>query len=151
MNVKFISIILAFFISVPAATAGEIGTVSLLEKTRENVIKQYINDLQSADAEHISELFVAKGTVVSTSRGAVDARDFFHSFLPEIESASTELHGLFINTNSASSYTARFHFIFNLKDGEQGEGEYIDEFIFATNSSKLLAVYMFENLKFETK
>jgi len=31
---------------------------------------------------------------------------------------------------------------------ETGDGEYVDEFVFANNSAKLLAVYMFENLKF---
>ena len=45
-------------------------------------------------------------------------------------------------------FAARFHFKFKLKDGEEGNGEYIDEFVFTEHSTKLSAVYMFENLKF---
>ena len=104
---------------------------------------------EGADAEGISALFEEGGTVISTSRGNVNANDFFHGFLPEIESASTEFHQSFINNVDNNSYAARFHFKFKLKDGETGEGEYIDEFEFSNNSAKLISVYMFENLKFK--
>jgi len=44
---------------------------------------------------------------------------------------------------------ARFFFSFDMKDGYKGHGEYVDEFVFVNNSSKLAAVYMFENLNFD--
>lgn len=148
MNTRFISIFFTFFISLSPVIAAQNTENTSLSKEREQVIEQYIDDLQKADAQDISTLFAENGIVVSTSKGKVSARDFFYSFLPEIEFASTELHGFFSNGTAVNHYAARFHFSFNLKDGEQGEGEYVDEFIFAPNSSQLVAVYMFENLHF---
>lgn len=133
------------------AAAGQDYLYSDMNIEREQVIRDYILDLERADSEAISALFEEGGTVISTSRGNVNAKDFFHAFLPEIESASTELHQFFINNVDNNSYAARFHFKFKLKDGETGEGEYIDEFKFSNNSTKLTSVYMFENLKFNVK
>lgn len=131
--------------------AGQGYAYSDLHIEREQVIREYLLDLERADTEAISGLFEEGGSVISTSRGNVDAKTFFHGFLPEIESASTELHQLFINNIDINRYAARFHFRFKLKDGEIGEGEYIDEFKFSNNSTKLTNVYMFENLKFDIK
>ena len=133
------------------ATAGEDYSSSNLNVERSQVVRQYIADLEKADYRGISELFNEEGTVVSTSRGNVDAKDFFYSFLPNIVSASTELHQTFISNSDNKRYAARFHFTFKLKDGEIGDGEYIDEFLFNNNSTKLVSVYMFENLKFNVK
>lgn len=130
------------------ATAGQDYTYSDLNVEREQVIRNYILDLERADSDSISALFEDGGTVISTSRGNVNAKDFFHGFLPEIESASTEFHQSFINNVDNNIYAARFYFKFKLKDGEVGEGEYVDEFKFSNNSAKLVSVYMFENLKF---
>jgi hypothetical protein len=130
-------------------TAASSVEASQLQSDRENVIKQYIMDLQQADVLDITGLFENNGTVVSTSRGKVLAQDFFSGFLPEIQSASTEIHQIFSNNTDKNRYAARFHFVFKLKDGEAGEGEYVDEFTFTNNSPKLTAVYMFENIKFD--
>lgn len=120
-----------------------------LNDARKQVAKQYIQNLQNADYKNMVQLFEKNGVVVSTSRGKVDAKDFFYSFLPNIASANTELHQAFISDTDSNRLAARFHFSFKLKDGEEGSGEYTDEFVFADHSSKLTAVYMFENLKFE--
>ena len=120
-----------------------------LKEVREQVTKQYIQDLQKGDYKDITQLFEKNGIVVSTSRGKFNAKEFFYSFLPNIASANTELHQFFISDTDIDRISARFHFSFKLKDGEEGNGEYVDEFIFSHNSTKLLAVYMFENLKFE--
>lgn len=120
-----------------------------LSAAREQIIHQYINDLGAANDDDVSALFAQNGVVVSTSRGTVNAADFFHSFLPNIGSATTEFHQAFIGHVDPNRYAARFHFRFALKDGETGDGEYVDEFLFADNSSKLLSVYMFENLLFQ--
>jgi len=145
MNIKSIYAFVTLFSSMTAAYAAP----NDLKIEREQVIKQYVMDLQSADAQDISALFEDKGIVISTSKGKVNATDFFYSFFPAIESAHTELHQLFINNTDDGRYAARFHFNFKLKDNEEGDGEYVDEFVFANNSSKLIAVYMFENLKFD--
>ncbi len=123
-------------------------TSDLLTDQREQVAQQYIQDLQKADYKDITSLFEKNGIVISTSRGKVNAKDFFYAFLPEINSATTELHQIFINNIDKNRLTARFHFAFTLKDGEKGNGEYVDEFVFSENSTQLTAVYMFENLKF---
>ena len=122
--------------------------VDALQDKREQVARRYIADLQAADYEDIASLFTKNGIVISTTRGEVNAKEFFYSFLPNIDSATTDLHQVFINTNDPGRFAARFHFTFKLKDGEQGNGEYVDEFVFADNSLQLKAVYMFENLKF---
>jgi hypothetical protein len=117
-----------------------------LNHEREDITKQYVMDLQKADYKDIYQLFEKNGIVVSTSRGKVDAKEFFYAFLPEIQSAATEIHQTFSGTDK-NRLAVRFHFAFKLKDGSSGEGEYVDEFIFTENSNKLAAVYMFENLK----
>jgi hypothetical protein len=120
-----------------------------LETARQQVTRQYILDLQKADYKDISQLFEKEGNVISTSRGKVNAKDFFYSFLPNINSATTNLHQTFLNETDKNRLAVRFHFSFKLKDGEEGKGEYVDEFVFTNNSVKLSAVYMFENLKFD--
>lgn len=131
------------------ATADQGSTSKDLAKAREQVVRQYIVDLQKADYKDITQLFEKNGIVISTSRGMVDAKEFFYSFLPNIASAHTELHQYFNNPGASNRISARFHFTFKLKDGEEGEGEYVDEFVFSSHSVKLAAVYMFENLKFK--
>lgn len=119
-----------------------------LQANREHIMHQYILDLAKANSEDIISLFEENGTVISTSRGLMSAHDFFLAFLPSIASATTEVHQTFVNPTDTNRIAARFHFNFVLKDGETGDGEYVDEFVFAKNSSKLSQVAMFENLKF---
>jgi hypothetical protein len=116
--------------------------------TQINVIKRYVHDLGQADARDIVKLFTADGFVLSTSAGKKDARVFFNTFLPKIKTAHTQLEKIFMSheQNSRNHYAARFHFTYTLKNGERGDGEYVDEFIFNPNGA-LSAVYMFENLK----
>lgn len=116
--------------------------------SKEEVAKRYLLDLAKADYKDIVRLFDKNGFVISTSRGKVNAKEFFYAFLPNVESAKTELHQIFTSQSDANRITARFHLTYQLKDGEKGNGEYVDEFIFDANSHKLSAVYMFENLKF---
>ena len=118
-----------------------------LAAEREQAARQYVADLGKADSHDIIQLFAKDGYVISTSRGKMDAKEFFQAFLPNISKSSSEWHQYFNETNDVDRFAARFHFIYQMKDGEQGEGEYVDEFIFEKNSNKLTAVYMFENLK----
>ncbi|MFA6302744.1 MAG: hypothetical protein WC627_06380 [Legionella sp.] len=121
---------------------------SELQAQREQVMHQYILDLGRADYADITKLFNEGGTVISTSRGTVNAQEFFYGFLSEVETAKTDVHQTFVSLEDKDHYGARFRFTFTLKDGEVGDGEYVDEFIFAKDSAKLNQVYMFENLKF---
>lgn len=138
-------VVMTFSKSVMAAQGDDIN----LKESREQVVRQYITDLQDANYKDIAQLFEKDGLVISTSRGKVNAKDFFYSFLPEISIATTEMHQYFSSSTDSDRFSARFHFAFKLKDGEKGDGEYVDEFIFSKNSTKLAAVYMFENLKFQ--
>ena len=137
-----------FFNALHSAMADQVKVDSHLREARHQVVAQYITNLKNADYKNMVQLFEKNGFVISTSRGKVNAKDFFYSFLPEVESATTETHQVFAEELDSNRLAARFHFTFKLKDGEKGEGEYVDEFIFTPNSSKLTAVYMFENLKF---
>jgi hypothetical protein len=119
-----------------------------LKQERAQVVNQYITDLKNADYHDITALFEKDGTVVSTSRGKVNAKDFFYSFLPEIKTADAALQKSYVSTDDINTVAARFHFSYTLKDGEKGDGEYVDEFMFTPDSAKLSAVYMYENLKF---
>jgi hypothetical protein len=127
-----------------SAMANQSNAIDSLHEDREQVIKQYVKDLQNADYKDISQLFDSNGIVVSTSRGKMNAKEFFYSFLPGVTSANTELHQSFASGDDVNRYASRFHFKFTMKEGEVGEGE----FVFVEGSSKLSAVYMFENLKF---
>lgn len=136
-----------FLLSTTSVMAGEISPS--LNPEREQVIRDYILDLEKGDAEAMAALFEEDGTVMSTSRGKVNANQHFHAFLPQIASAQAKLNQMFVNTVDKDRYVARFHFTFSLKDGENGDGEFVDEFIFSHNSNKLKSVYVFENLKFK--
>ncbi|MGL5742022.1 MAG: hypothetical protein ACRCXC_05475 [Legionella sp.] len=128
MKIKSISVFLILFVSGFSAAAESIESISSFKMAREETVKEYILDLPKEDYQGISELFEENGQVISTSKGKVNAKEFFYSFLPEIESANTEFHQFFINNTDTNRYAARFHFNFKLRDGEQGDGEYVDEF-----------------------
>lgn len=145
-SISFFMLTLLALTNSAIATANNVSDT--LQTERKKVINQSIMDLKNADYKDIATLFENNGIVVSTSRGTVNAKDFFYSFLPSIETANSELHQSFLNDSDSNRYAARFHFEFKLKDGEMGNGEYVDEFVFTNNSAKLSAVYMFENLKF---
>jgi hypothetical protein len=120
-----------------------------LQTAREEVTKKYVLDLQHADYKDIIQLFANDGYVISTSRGKMNAKEFFYSFLPEIVSAKTDLHQIYQKTADDNVMAARFHFEYKMKNGETGSGEYVDEFTFADHSTKLKSVYMFENTRFD--
>ena len=142
-------LIMAFaFVIFNANAAGDSLTSQALKKSRNQVVKQYINDLQKADYQDISSLFLENGIVISTSKGTMNAKEFFYSFLPNIVTAKTQTHQLLMSTQDINHQAARFRFAFTMNDAESSDGEYVDEFVFADNSAKLSAVFMFENLKF---
>ena len=138
-------LMLGLMISV-LATLGYAGEQDKLERERKATCVRYLVDLQKADYKEIVELFDKNGYVISTSKGHMNAKDFFYSFLPNIRTAKTELHETFVGSGK---YAVRFSFDFEMKDGEKGHGEYIDEFIFVPDMAKIMSVSMFENLHFE--
>ncbi|KTD51111.1 nuclear transport factor 2 family protein [Legionella quateirensis] len=147
-QMKLLSLIL-LITGVSYQSMAAIGTDDpFLLKSRQEVIKQYVDDLASGNAEEMKKLFEPDGIVVSTSRGTVKAEEFFDSFLPLINQANTQIHARYSVDSDLNRYGVRFHFDYVLHDGEQGGGEYVDEFVFLEGTSKLSAVYMFENLKF---
>lgn len=150
MRTKYVTLGLAAMLFISTSYALQDNPQNL-QVERERTAKQYIFDLQNADYKDIVQLFEKNGFVISTSRGKVDAREFFYDFLPNVVSAKTELHQFFTSSLYANRLAARFHFSFKLKDGAEGSGEYMDEFVFVANSAKLVSVYMFENLKFDNK
>lgn len=142
MNIKLmLSVIISVF-----ATLGYAGEQDKLDSERKATCVRYLIDLQNADYKGIVQLFDKNGYVISTSKGHMNAKDFFYSFLPNIRTAKTELHETFIGSGN---YVVRFSFDFEMKDGEKGHGEYIDEFVFVPNMAKIMSVAMFENLHFE--
>ena len=121
-----------------------------LQIQRAQVVKEYLLSLEAGDIEHMNELLEDGAIVVSTSQGKVDAKTFFADFLPHIVSGQLEIHQEFIGIETETDhYGVRFGLFLVMDDGWSGFGEYIDDFIFSPNSSKLLAVYMFENKHFE--
>ena len=137
----------AFFMIANVLAAQNDNKISLKE-SRKEVVKRYIMDLQKADYKDIAQLFEPNGIVISTSRGKANAKEFFYAFLPNVTSANTDPHQYYIGDTDANRIATRFHFSFKLKEGEEGNGEYVDEFVFSNNDTKLSAVYMFENLRF---
>jgi hypothetical protein len=118
-----------------------------LEEARRDITTRYLQDLQNRDYRDITSLFDKNGYVISTGRGVVNAKEFFYAFLPNITSASTAAAQTFIGEDH-NRLAVRFEFNFTLKSGEAEKGVYMDEFIFAEGSTKLMAVYMFENTHF---
>lgn len=151
MKIRYIiSGLTAVFVLSNTAFANSSEVDAALIDARQKIANQYILDLQNADYKNIVQLFEKNGKVVSTSRGEMDAKEFFYAFLPYIQEAKTEIHQFFKAKDGSDKLAVRFHFTYKMKDGEEGEGEYIDEFIFAHASAKLTQVYMFENLKFKS-
>lgn len=133
----------------PAATASS-GS-STLEAQRSHVIHQYLYDLENANLKDMISLFTKEGWVISTSKSKINAKDFFSDFLPSIKSAKTVFHQEMLSVDNTEHYAVRFHFEFKLKNGENRQGEYMDEFVFAQNSSRLNQVYLFENPHFPSE
>lgn len=119
-----------------------------LGEKRQAVVAKYIDNLAKADLEGMQAIFSSEATIVSTSAGEKNALEFFAGFFPLINTAHTHLNQRFISVTDTNRYGARFHLDYQLHDGESGNGEYVDEFVFYDNSAQLKAVYMFENLKF---
>lgn len=120
-----------------------------LQTQRTQVVKEYLLSLEKGDIEHMNELLEQGAIVMSTSQGRVDAKTFFADFLPHIVSGHLEIHQEFIGIETETDhYGVRFGLFLVMDDGWSGFGEYIDEFIFSPNSSKLSVVYMFENKHF---
>lgn len=129
------------------AVASNIPSPTLNE-ARIEIVNRYVDDLASANINDIVSLFDANGKVVSTSKRSMNAKEFFYAFLPEIKEATTVINQTFLGVTDNNRLAVRFHFTFKLKDGETGEGEYIDEFVFKENSTQLSEVIMFENNKY---
>ncbi|WP_339057985.1 hypothetical protein [Candidatus Regiella endosymbiont of Tuberolachnus salignus] len=143
-KMSYLAIVLFALTNTAFATTSE-----ELAQQRQQVVKKYVNDLGAAKYQEINSLFTKESVVFSTSKGKFNAQEFFEGFLPKVRSASTELKQYFINTEDPDRVAARFYLALTLKDGDgkKHEGDYMDEFVFEKNSDKLLAVYMFENLK----
>jgi hypothetical protein len=118
---------------------------NLLEIERLHQIKAYLSDLQDHDADAISGLFVPGGTVLSTSRGSINAAQFFHSFLPTIKIATVSVQSIYKAVDKKNDYSASFSFHWILKDGTKDGAVYEDEFIFEKNSALFKQVIMYEN------
>lgn len=139
MKTHYLSLLLVVGVSLANASPA-------MKQDRQEIINKYLMYLQNGDYKSMYSLFEKNGIVVSTSKGKMHFKDFFGNFLPMIRAAKTETHSIF--SSPGDHLAARFKFSYELKDGETGSGEYMDEFIFEPHSLKLRAVYMFENLKF---
>ena len=122
-----------------------------LDEKRQTTVANYINHLGNANLEGMQAIFGDDSIVVSTSAGEKNALTFFSGFFPLINKAHTELHQRFTSITDKNRIGARFHLDYQLHDGENGTGEFVDEFVFYDNSDQIKAVYMFENLKFPNK
>lgn len=142
---KYAMIILSLtsFLSVTVSNAAN----NNLLPARQQIIKQYLHDLKTANVQAISQLFTESGVVISTSQGRQAPAKFFNSFLPKLASAEINIIRDFIDPQNDDRLASQFHFSYKMQSGEKGGGEYIDEFLFAPNTIKLQEVYMFENLK----
>ncbi len=148
MKKKYSSLLAGVMMLAAAEQNGWAVNAATLSHERLNVIHQYVEDLQKADYKDITALFEPNGYVVSNSHGKTNAKEFFYAFLPNIVSAQTSFNQTFSTHIDKDRLAVRFHFKYAMKDGEQGEGEYIDEFVFTENSLKIASVAMFENLKY---
>ena len=143
---KIATFLVSLMTSVSAVAA--INQASDLNEERMEIINRYVADLGSANLQDMISLFEENGKVVSISKGSVNAKEFFSSFLPEVVEATTVIHQVFLGATDANRMVFRFHLSFKLKDGEMVDGEYIDEVVFKNNSTLLSEVMMFENKKF---
>lgn len=135
-------LILGVTLIMPAKAADK------LMEARLQTVRQYFWNIENKNVEGMSQLFVRNGTVVSTSKGKLPAKEFFAGFLPALNYAKATPSLSYIATNSNEHFAAQFHLNYKLKDGEEGGGTYMDDFLFAKNSNKLVSVAMFENTKF---
>ena len=137
----------ALLASALLATAVTASANPVSNEQRIDVVKEYIQDLGAANANAIVSLFAPGGEVISTSQGRVSASQFFNSFLPEVDHAEVSIGKIYKSINDDDHYSASFHFSWTMSDGSTGSGNYVDEFMFKPESNKLVAAYMFENIK----
>lgn len=138
--------ILSTFVFTISSSAEQLNKRSYsIEKQRLETINQYLNALKNKDIKTMNSLFSSNGVVISTSKGKIEASQFFSGFLTELKSASIKPFNIYKDINDDDHYAAKFYFSWTEKMGETAGGNYMDDFTFAKNSNKLLQVYMFEN------
>lgn len=121
---------------------------SNLQQLRQQVVREYIKNLGSADYKAMAGLF-EKDAVVVTPQGYANAKEFYYTFFPTIKSSETKYRISFLASHeNPNSVVARFRFKAQLKNGQTIDAESIDQYFFAPHSIKLSAVYMFENVNF---
>lgn len=114
---------------------------------RIQIVQKYLQNLQDKNVQGMRQIFESNGTVISTSKGMVNADEFFNSFLPELTFSAVTVSQVYLSLNDKDHLGAKFHFSFKLKNGEQGGGDYVDDFTFTPESKKIKNVHMFENVK----
>src|SRR3989344_5091013 len=101
-------------------------------------IQRYLNNLQTGNADDMANLFMPNGYVYSTTKGKMNAITFFNAFLPQIKTAQVTIRNIYKQDGGYGSwYAASFHYTYIMKDGEQGGGDYTDEFRFHIGSDRL--------------
>jgi len=114
----------------------------------EKQILRYLTNLATGNAADMKAVFTPQGYVISTTQGKKPAIVFFTNLLPQLKEEKMTLHRVYSNGKPSGWYSASFHYTFTLKDGEQRDGDYTDEFHVDSVSGKFDQVIMYENLKF---
>lgn len=121
-----------------------------LKRERIETINAYLQSLASVDSKKINLLFEPNATIISTSKGVINAKMFFNGFLPELTSAGVKNIYIYKAIDDENHFGARFNFSWVEKDGSSDGGIFMDDFIFINGSKKLGKVIMFENKQFKS-
>lgn len=122
-----------------------------LAKERLVTVENYLDSLEHLDSRKINSLFSVQAEVFSTSKGKVKPGPFFSGFFSELKSAKVKTYCIYKGLHDNRRYSARFNFSWIEKSGNTESGEYMDDFVFEENSSKLVKLVMFENKKMYEK
>ena len=121
-----------------------------------DVIKLYLQALESGNYDDIIRLFAEDATVVSPLYGTVKASDFYKNLLKDTEKSKITLLDIFISKNSEYVGAAYFHYEWTLNNGNTVSFECVDVFEFSEDGKikKLKIIYdthkarqIFEKLK----
>jgi hypothetical protein len=109
------------------------------------LVRAYVNALDTMDAEAMTNLFENDGTLVLTGSGASNAREAFGEMLPTMATSRAEALGIscqVVDGTDFPSVLLRFRHTFSVKESEDEEmdGVFIDQFSFAeaADSGELL-------------
>ncbi|MEP7143314.1 MAG: nuclear transport factor 2 family protein [Ferruginibacter sp.] len=95
-----------------------------------NIIREYLNGLESGDPEQMTRLFSDNAVIHSPLYGDVPAKDFYKILFADTNRSEIKLLNIFNSTDKKGLYVVHFRYDWILRNGIKTSFECIDIFQF---------------------